>query len=116
MKVLRIVPNIESKDITKATTFYQDILGLDQFMDLGWISTYGAKERSHVQISFASQGGSDTPTPDVSIEVDDLDEAYAQMKDAGFHIEYGPVEEPWGVKRFYVKDPFGKRINILSHL
>ncbi|WP_349769300.1 hypothetical protein [Bacillus sp. NTK071] len=37
------------------------------------------------------------------------------MRKAGIPIEYGPTEEPWDVKRFYVKDPFGKLINILSH-
>ena len=29
----------------------------------------------------------------------------------GFSIEYGPAEEPWGVRRFYVRDTFGKLIN-----
>jgi catechol 2,3-dioxygenase-like lactoylglutathione lyase family enzyme len=57
----------------------------------------------------------DTPTPDLSIEVDDVDAAFERMKRAGFPIEYGPVDEPWGVRRFYVRDPFGKLINILAH-
>jgi catechol 2,3-dioxygenase-like lactoylglutathione lyase family enzyme len=68
-----------------------------------------------IQISFASQGGSETPTPDLSIEVDDVDAILEGMKRAGFPIEYGPVDEPWGVRRFYVRDPFGKLINILAH-
>lgn len=34
---------------------------------------------------------------------------------AGIPIEYGPATEPWGVRRFYVRDPFGKLINILQH-
>jgi uncharacterized glyoxalase superfamily protein PhnB len=38
------------------------------------------------------------------------------MKSAGFAIEYGPVDEPWGVRRFCVRDPFGKLVNILMHL
>jgi hypothetical protein len=38
------------------------------------------------------------------------------MKDAGVKVEYGPVAEPWGVRRFYVRDPFGKLVNILVHL
>jgi uncharacterized glyoxalase superfamily protein PhnB len=53
--------------------------------------------------------------PDLSIEVDDLDAALEGMKKAGFAIEYGPADEPWGVRRFYVRDPFGKLVNILSH-
>jgi uncharacterized glyoxalase superfamily protein PhnB len=44
-----------------------------------------------------------------------VDAAFHRMKDAGFPIEYGPVNEPWGVRRFYVRDPFGKLINVLAH-
>jgi catechol 2,3-dioxygenase-like lactoylglutathione lyase family enzyme len=68
-----------------------------------------------VQISVASEGGSGTQVPDLSIEVDDVNAALERMKKAGFPIEYGPVDEPWGVRRFYVRDPFGKRINVLAH-
>jgi catechol 2,3-dioxygenase-like lactoylglutathione lyase family enzyme len=66
-------------------------------------------------VSFASEGGSGTPMPDLSIEVDDVDAALEGMREAGFAIEYGPAEEPWGVRRFYVRDPFGRLVNILSH-
>ncbi|WP_282935552.1 VOC family protein [Paenibacillus sp. RC67] len=115
MLVKRIVANIATKDIEAAKSFYQDVLGLDLLMDHGWIATYGSNQEMSVQISVASQGGSSTPTPDLSIEVDDVELAYARMKEAGFHIEYGPVNEPWGVRRFYVRDPFGKLVNILAH-
>lgn len=115
MKVKRIVANVHAPDVRRAKRFYGDLLGLDVLMDLGWIATYGAPAKMSVQVSIASQGGSDTPTPDLSIEVDDLDEALARMKKARVPIEYGPVVEPWGVRRFYVRDPFGKLINLLAH-
>jgi catechol 2,3-dioxygenase-like lactoylglutathione lyase family enzyme len=115
MKVKRIVADIDTRDIAAAKKFYHDVLGLDLLMDHGWIATYGSPESMQVQISFASQGGSDTPTPDLSIEVDDVDAALEGMRGAGFPIEYGPADEPWGVRRFYVRDPFGKLINILAH-
>jgi catechol 2,3-dioxygenase-like lactoylglutathione lyase family enzyme len=85
-------------------------------MDHGWLVTYGSAEKMTVQVSIASEGGSGTPTPDLSIEVDDLDAALKRVKQAGIPIEYGPAEEPWGVRRFYVRDPFGKLVNILVHL
>lgn len=115
MKVRRIVADVATLDIAGAKRFYQDVLGLELLMDHGWIATYGSAETMSIQISFASQGGSDTPTPDLSIEVDDVDEALTRMQAAGFRIEYGPVDEPWGVRRFYVRDPFGKLVNILAH-
>jgi len=113
MTVRRIVANIATKDIAAAKRFYQDVLGLDILMDQGWIATYGSEERMQVQVSFMAEGGSGTPVPDISIEVDDLDAALAGMKEAGFAIEYGPADEPWGVRRFYVRDPFGRLVNIL---
>ena len=33
----------------------------------------------------------------------------------GIPIEYGPESEPWGARKFFVRDPFGKLINILQH-
>jgi catechol 2,3-dioxygenase-like lactoylglutathione lyase family enzyme len=115
MKVRRIIANIATGNVAAARHFYHDLLGLDLLMDQGWIATYGSSETMRAQISFAVQGGSDTPTPDLSIEVDDLDEALARMRGAGIAIEYGPADEPWGVRRFYVRDPFGKLVNILAH-
>ncbi|MDY0883343.1 VOC family protein [Dongia soli] len=116
MKVKRITTNISTRDVAAAQRFYGEALGLDILMDHGWIATYGSFDTMTVQINFAEQGGNDTATPDLSIEVDDVDVALERMKAAGFQIEYGPVNEVWGVRRFYVRDPFGKLVNILSHL
>jgi catechol 2,3-dioxygenase-like lactoylglutathione lyase family enzyme len=115
MKVRRVVANVAGDDPAKAKRFYQDILGLDALMDMGWIVTYGSEARMTVQLSIMSEGGSGTMVPDLSIEVDDVDEALARMCAAGIAIEYGPADEPWGVRRFYVRDPFGKLVNILEH-
>ncbi|WP_413944624.1 VOC family protein [Bdellovibrio sp. HCB-162] len=116
MKVKRIVANIQTKKISAAKRFYERILGLELLMDHGWLATYGNSAKMMVQISFASQGGSNTPVPDLSIEVDDVDEAYRRMKKGRFKIEYALTEEPWGVRRFFVRDPFGRTVNILEHL
>ncbi len=116
MKIKRIVVNVETQDISKAVYFYGDLLGLDLLMDMGFIATYGSNEKMDTQISFLSEGGSGTLVPDLSIEVDDLEDALTRIREAEIPIEYGPVEEPWGVRRFYVRDPFGKLINILTHL
>lgn len=115
MKVRRIVANIGTPDPAEAKRFYGDVLGLDLRMDMGWIATYGSDEPTTVQMSVMSQGGSGTPVPDLSIEVDDLDEALRRVKAAGFAVEYGPAEEPWGVCRFFTRDPFGRLVNILAH-
>lgn len=115
MKVQRIVANIAAPNPALADAFYGDILGLDVLMDLDWIRTYGNKAKMSVQVSFMSEGGSGTAVPDISIEVDDVNVALSRFQAAGVRIEYGPVNEPWGVRRFFVKDPFGRLVNVLSH-
>jgi len=42
-------------------------------MDHGWLVTYGSSAKMSVQVGIASEGGSGTPVPDLSIEVDDVD-------------------------------------------
>ncbi|MFY0527444.1 VOC family protein [Archangium gephyra] len=115
MRVKRIVANVVSPAPAAAARFYKDILGLDLLMDMGWIATYGSEEEMQVQISFISEGGSGAPAPDLSIEVDDLEAVLRRVKKAKLPVEYGPVDEPWGVRRFFVRDPFGKLVNILAH-
>jgi catechol 2,3-dioxygenase-like lactoylglutathione lyase family enzyme len=114
MKVKKtgIVANITTPNPGAAKGFYQDVLGLELLMDHGWIATYGRTKS--VQVSFATKGGSGARVPDLSIEVDDLDDALSRMKKAIVAIEYGPTEEPWGVRRFFVRDLFGKLVNILD--
>lgn len=115
MQVKRIMSNTAASDPTKAAAFYGDILGLELIMDHGWFQTYGSDAKMTVQVSFGSEGGSGTTVPDLSIEVDDFEAALERFIKANVPIEYGPASEPWGVRRFYVRDPFGKLVNILQH-
>lgn len=116
MTVRRIVTNIAADELDKARSFYGEVLGMDVAMDLGWIVTFATDEAvTRPQVSIMTEGGSGTPVPDISIDVDDLGETLKRARAAGFAIEYGPTEEDWGVKRFYVRDPFGRLVNILTH-
>jgi catechol 2,3-dioxygenase-like lactoylglutathione lyase family enzyme len=115
MKVKRIVANLAAADVARARQFYAEVLGLEVVMDQGWIVTLAASTRMAPQITIASEGGSRTPVPDISVEVDDLDEALRRVRAFGLALEYGPVREPWQVRRFYVRDPLGRLVNILVH-
>ncbi|MFB0614322.1 VOC family protein [Aurantiacibacter poecillastricola] len=108
MAVNRIVTNVATEELEKAKAFYCDLLDMTVAMDHGWIITLIGTGQASPQISFATEGGSGTPVPDLSIEVDDLPSILARLTDAGYAPSYGPVKEPWGVHRFYVRDPFGR--------
>lgn len=115
MTVKRIIADLATQDCHSALTFYRDFLGLKVVMDAGWIITLAGEKHAPVQISIASEGGSGTPVPDLSIEVDNLDELHTKAREMGFEITYPLTLEPWGVRRFFVRDPLGKIVNILAH-
>ena len=115
MAVKRIVTNIATGDVALAQAFYGGLLDLRLVMDLGWILTFASDEAMAPQVSVMSEGGSGTPVPDLSIEVDDVDAVHRRALELGLPIEYGPADEPWGVGRFYIRDPFGRLVNILAH-
>ena len=115
MVVKRIVMDIATDRVSDVAQFYADLFDLTPVMDQGWITTLANGRDAAIQISIASQGDSGTVVPDMSIEVDDVDSVCARARDLRHLVEYGPVNEPWGVRRFFVRDPAGKLINVLSH-
>ena len=53
--------------------------------------------------------------PDLSVEVDDVDAAYEAVRATGAEIVHPITNEQWGVRRFFVRDPDGKVVNVVSH-
>ncbi len=51
----------------------------------------------------------------MSVEVDDVDAAYAVMRTSGAEIIPLLQDEEWGVRRFFVRDPSGRVLNVLGH-
>ena len=116
MTVKRIVANIATESVTSVQRFYVDLFQLEIVMDFGWIVTLSSGEPAPVQLSIASEGGSGTSVPDLSIEVENVDIVFNRAKSLGYQIEYDLTDEPWGVRRFYIRDPAGKLLNVLTHI
>jgi catechol 2,3-dioxygenase-like lactoylglutathione lyase family enzyme len=98
-----------------ASAFYQDVLGLRPVMDHGWIVTLADPDRPQVQLSLMTHDETAPVTPAVSFEVDEVDACYAAAVRAGAEIVHPLTDEPWGVRRFFVRDPDGNVINVLGH-
>lgn len=116
MAVVRIVPDLTATDPAKTAAFYTALFDLKTAMDMSWIVTLTGDGSQTTQMSIASEGGSGAPVPALSIEVDDLQETYARAKTLNAEITYPLTDEPWGVGRFFIRDPDGRLVNILSHI
>jgi catechol 2,3-dioxygenase-like lactoylglutathione lyase family enzyme len=115
MAVKRIVPDLHTTDIAASRAFYADVLGLEVAMDLGWIATFVAPGNPAAQLSVMLADATAPVQPDVSIEVDDVDAAHAAALRLGYEIVHPLTDEPWGVRRFFVREPGGAVLNILAH-
>lgn len=115
MGVRRVVPNFRSSDPASSSDFYTEVLGLEVAMDMGWIVTFADPGNLQAQISVMGKDASAPAHPDASIEVDDVDAAHAAAQRLGCEIVHPLTDEPWGVRRFFVREPNGKILNILSH-
>jgi catechol 2,3-dioxygenase-like lactoylglutathione lyase family enzyme len=94
--------------------FYAGFLGLKTDMDMGWIMNFVSPVNPTAQI-IVLQRGSSQPHPNVTVEVSDVDAVHQRALDRGLRIVYPLTDEPWGVRRFFVADPNGVVVNVMSH-
>lgn len=116
MSIRRIVPDIKSTHVDESRAFYVDFLGLKVGMDMGFIITFVSPGNPTAQISVMRDDGASTLLPDVSVEVENVDDVHARAIERRLEIVYPLTDEPWGVRRFFVVDPNGTILNVLSHL
>jgi uncharacterized glyoxalase superfamily protein PhnB len=114
MAVRRVMPIIQSEAAQESREFY-GLLGFEEVMNLGWIMTLASPSSPTAQVSVMTSDKTAPVTPDMSVEVDDVEAAYAAMRDSGAEIVHPLQDEEWGVRRFFVRDPNGQVVNVVSH-
>ncbi|GAC1581628.1 MAG: VOC family protein [Sphingomicrobium sp.] len=115
MGVTRIVANLTAPDPIALAEFYQEAFGLKLSLDMGWISFLTNDCSQRIELHTASEGGSGTELPVISIGVDDFDTTEASVRAAGAELVYGPVKENWGLRRFFFRDPAGNLVNVVDN-
>ena len=116
MSIRRVVPDIKSKRLDESRKFYVDFLGFNVGMDMGFIMTFVSPSNPTAQISVIRDDDGSAPHPHMTVEVADVDDVHARAVTSGFEIVYPLTDEPWGVRRFFVVDPNGIILNVMTHL
>ncbi len=115
MRVVEIIPDLHVEDIEKAREFYADYLGLStEEFNLGWVARYTSPEAG-VSLQLVTHDAAAPADPVVSVKVDDVDAAYREAQRHGYEIVHPLQDEPWGVRRFFVRAPDGSLLNIVRH-
>jgi catechol 2,3-dioxygenase-like lactoylglutathione lyase family enzyme len=112
----RVIAYANGDDLDASRAFYTDVLGFEVAMEdpvLGLASP--ANRSAEVLIPGA---GFHNPEPRFGIDLgepDAVDAAHTAAVERGLRVVYALRDEPWGVRRFFVEDPSGTIINVLSH-
>lgn len=114
MGVTRIVANLQAPDPMALARFYSEVFELDLPFHMGWIAFLNSDATQKIELHTASEGGSGTELPLISIGVEDLDKTLTAVRAAGAEVVYGPTKEAWGLRRFFFRDPAGNLVNVVD--
>jgi catechol 2,3-dioxygenase-like lactoylglutathione lyase family enzyme len=112
--IKRVIPNIRPVNPANRKEFYTNMLGFEVVMDMGWTVTFGSPENPTAQLTIMDSDPS-LPHPDYGVEVADVDACYRRAKEHGWDIVHPLTVDSWGVRRFFVRDPYGKVANVMQH-
>lgn len=115
MRVVGVTPNLAVPSIEEAGAFWSEVMGLStEEMNLGWVARYTSPETgAHVQL--VTRDATAPEDSALTVKVDDVDAAYAEVLAAGVEVVHPLVTEEWGVRRFFVRAPGGVVVNVAQH-
>jgi catechol 2,3-dioxygenase-like lactoylglutathione lyase family enzyme len=118
--IRRAIPVVVTDDPAGTRAFYEDFLGFGAGMqEDGFLMFVSPSEpTTQVIVTWASETVMDPQVQrvDISVEVGDVDAAHADALVRGLEIVYPLTDEPWGVRRFFVREPSGTVVNVASHI
>jgi catechol 2,3-dioxygenase-like lactoylglutathione lyase family enzyme len=120
MRIRRAMPVVATDDPEATTAFYEDFLGFRRAMDEDGLRMFASPTVPTTQliVAWPSPTAMDPAVLDlaISVEVDDVDGAYAQARAEGLEVVREIRDEPWGIRRFFVRDPAGRVVNVAAHI
>ena len=115
MGVRRVVPDITTQRLRSSLEFYVGLLGFEVAMDMDWVVSLVSPVNPTAQITLMNRDATAPVQPQMSVEVSNVDAVHAEALRRGDDVVYPLTDEPWGVRRFFVRDPSGVVINVLGH-
>lgn len=114
MKTMEVIPNLHTDDVERAREFYQ-FLGLtEDGMDLGWVVRFTSPDTGAC-VQVVTRDATAPEDSVMTIKVSDVDAAYEEARRRGYEVVHPLTDEPWGIRRFFVRSPDGQVINVAAH-
>lgn len=121
--VTRLLPNICTDRMEETRDFYMRLLGfVVGFEHQGWYIQMASPANPQLQLGIMRRDHEFTPESFqhpaqgviISVQVEDVDVAYADVRKRGFGVAHELCDESFGMRRFMVADPNGLLVNLFS--
>lgn len=114
MKAVEAITNLHTDDVERAREFF-GFLGLtEDGMNQGWVARFTSVD-SGACVQVVTRDATAPEDSVMTIKVDDVDAAYEEAQRRGYEIVHPITDEPWGIRRFFVRSPDGHVINVARH-
>jgi len=127
MNLKSIFPVIATNSVNQARDFYVKYFGFEAVFDAGWyVQLHGRRYGSDVPLELAFMLPNNASLPPslqhtfdgkgvfLTIEVDEVDALYEQLRDAGYVAVVEPRNEPWGQRHFIIRDPSDSLLDVVK--
>lgn len=122
MKINGYYPVLLADDVTAAAAFYRAHFGFRPLFESDWYVHLQQVDHPGVNLAFVARDHETVPEGSrksaagllINFEVDDPDEIYARMIDAGVPILRTIRDEEFGQRHFILADPNGVMIDVIK--
>jgi len=108
------------KDLRRAASFYEEIMGFELTVDQGWAKIYRVLDGAFVGLVDERRGyhrASPTKPVMIAVVVPDVDAWYLSFKEEGVETLNEPRDiEEVGIRAFLLEDPEGYVIEIMEFI
>ncbi|MBN2253496.1 MAG: VOC family protein [Kosmotogaceae bacterium] len=116
MKVVNTIVFLGTENLSIASSFYKDLIGLELFKDQGKCQIFFTVGGGMIGFCDHLQVNPGEDNPIVTLLTDEVDEFYEKLTTLGVECTEPTVDEKFNIYHFFTKDPDGYRLEIQRFL
>lgn len=116
LKPLSAITFLKTRDLNSTARFYSEILGFNLVLDQGSCQIFRIGTACHLGFCL-SEGETGSSQVVLTLEIQDVDDAYLYLKSCGVEVEIPPrLNEKYKIYQMFFRDPNGYLIEVQRFL
>lgn len=124
MRLADLYPIVMTDRLAECRAFWVDRLGFSVAFEASWILVLSSGGAGRLVAFMTTDHPSTPPHRErfggegllLTLEVEDVDAEHARLAALGIVAEHGPQDEPWGQRRFLLRDPAGVWVDVVRQI